>query len=472
MNKALSPITRRALLQKASALALSPTVAPMGLGLLGMANAAAQTATDYKALVYVFLNGGNDCYNTVVPYDTDNYNRYLNARKGTASADGVYSGIAVVKSKLGPTLLGTRGLSSGQQMALNPTMTGLKSVFDAGRAAIVMNMGLLNRPTNLAEFRNRSVPLPPYMFSHTQTQLWYKGEGDMGWGGQVSDYFLQNNASAALTNINVGGDSGFLVGQQARGYQTTPAGPSAVAALTNGKVFGSAQCAQALQTLISQPSAHLIEDFYAAKTRNALDIRQAVVGAIGTSVPTKFATWFPSASGGNLAAQLQMVARLVEQGPALGMKRQVFIVSMGGFDNHDGLVENHPGLIKAVSDALTQFDNAMVALNMSHAVTAFTGSEFGRQLNNNGNGNDHGWGGHQFVVGGAVNGGRFLGQAPVTGLGHSLDAGGGRLLPTTATEQLSVELGRWFGASDSDLNTIFPNSQYFNLHDLGVFSRP
>jgi uncharacterized protein (DUF1501 family) len=310
------------------------------------------------------------------------------------------------------------------------------------------------------------------MFSHTQTQTWYKGNGDMGWGGQVSDYFLQDNASAALTNINVGGDSGFLVGRQARGYQTTPAGPSAVAALTNGKVFGSAQCAQALQTLISQPSAHLIEDIYAAKTRNALDIRQAVVGAIGTSVPDKFKTWFPSASGGNLAAQLQMVARLVEQGPSLDMKRQVFIVSMGGFDNHDGLVENHPGLVKTVSDALTQFDSAMVGLNMSHAVTAFTGSEFGRQLNNNGNGNDHGWGGHQFVVGGAVNGGRFLGQAPVTGLGHSLDAGGGRLLPTTATEQLNAELGRWFGVSDSDLGSIFPNSKNFDLHQLGVFSRP
>jgi uncharacterized protein (DUF1501 family) len=469
MNKALSPITRRALLQKASALTLSPTVAPIGLGLLGIANAAAQTATGYKALVYVFLNGGNDCYNTVVPYDTDNYNSYFNARKGIASADGVYSGIAVMKSKLGPTLLGTRGLSSGQQMALNPTMTGLKSVFDAGRAAIVMNMGLLNSPTSLAQFRNRSVPLPLYMFSHTQTQLWYKGKSDMGWGGQASDYFLQDNAHASLTNINAGGDSGFLVGQLTRGYQTTPTGPSAVSALAKGNVFGSAQCAQALQTLIRQSSAHLIEDIYATKTRNALDVRQTVVNAIGTSVPDKFKTWFPSASGGNLAAQLQMVARLVEQGPSLNMKRQVFIVSMGGFDNHDGLVENHPGLVKTVSDALTQFDSAMVGLNMSHAVTAFTGSEFGRQLNNNGNGNDHGWGGHQFVVGGAVNGGRFLGKAPVTGLGHSLDAGGGRLLPTTATEQLNAELGRWFGVSDSDLGSIFPNSTNFDLHQLGVF---
>jgi uncharacterized protein (DUF1501 family) len=385
-----------------------------------MANAAAQTATDYKALVYVFMNGGNDCYNTVVPYDTDNYNRYFNARKGTASKDGVYSGIAIVRSALAPMVLGTQGLSSGQAMALNPTMTGLKSVFDAGRAAIVMNMGLLNVPTSLAQYWNRSVPLPLYMFSHTQTQLWYKGESDMGWGGQASDYFLQRNAHASLTNINVGGDSGFLVGQQTRGYQTTPAGPSAVSALANGNVFGSAQCAQALQTLIRQPSTHPIEDVYAAKTGNALDVRQAVVGAIGTSVPAKFTTWFPSAAGGNLAAQLQMVARLVEQGPALGMKRQVFIVSMGGFDNHDGLVENHPGLVKTVSDALKQFDTAMVALNMSNAVTAFTGSEFGRQLNNNGNGNDHGWGGHQFVVGGAVNGGRFLGQAPVTGLNHSV----------------------------------------------------
>jgi uncharacterized protein (DUF1501 family) len=434
---------------------------------MGMANAAAQTAAaDYKALVYVFMNGGNDCYNTVVPYDTDNYNRYFALRKGTES--GIYSGIAVLRSALASTVLGTQGLPDGMQMALNPVMTGLKSVFDAKRAGIVMNMGLLNVPTSLDQFRRKSVPLPLHMFSHTQARNWdYGSVPSLGWGGQMADLFLQDNAKASLTAISVGGRLGFLGGEAARGYTSSASGPVAVSALVSGNLYGSVACADVLNTLIRQPSTHLMEAEYAAATRNSLDLRDTVLNAIGTTLPDKYKAWFVSGSG--LSASLQMVARLIEQGAALGMERQVFTVSMGGFDNHDYLVANHPGLVGSVSTALAEFDAAMVGLNMAQSVTTFTGSDFGRKLTSNGDGTDHGWGGHQFVMGGAINGGRFLGQSPITGTGHGLDVGGGALLPTTATEQLSVELGRWFGVSDADLGAIFPNSRNFDLHRLGVF---
>lgn len=469
MTNPISPITRRALLQKASALAIAPAAAPLGFSLLSMANAAAQTATDYKALVYVFLGGGNDCYNTVVPYDPENYNRYFALRKGE-EVSGNYNGIALVRTALEKTLLGTQGLDSGQQMALNPTMGGLKSVFDAGRAAVLLNVGALRVPTTLADYKSRSVPLPKDMFSHTQARLWHRGgHATGGWGGKAADLFLQQNARASLTAINIGGSSEFLVGRGVRGYRTTPAGPADVAALSSRSLFGSVECAEALDALIRQPSTHVMRDTYAAATRNALDLRASVTDAIGTSVSDKFKAWFPSASGSNLAAQLQMVARLVEKRSAMGMKRQVFAVGVGGFDHHDKLDTGHPGLIGSVSNALKEFDAAMVGLNTANSVTAFTASDFGRQLTSNGNGTDHGWGGHHFVVGGAVNGKRFLGQAPVTGLGHSLDAGGGRLLPTTATEQLNAELARWFGVSDNDIDTIFPNSKNFGLLELGVF---
>ncbi|MEY4505790.1 MAG: hypothetical protein RL297_368 [Pseudomonadota bacterium] len=468
MNNLISPITRRAILQKASALALAPAVAPLGLGLMGMANAATQTANDYKALVYVFLSGGNDAYNTVVPYDPTNYDQYYLRRKGDVS--GNYSGIAVLRSKLAATALSTKGLPSGMQMALNPTMGGLKRVFDAGRAGILMNVGLLKVPTTLKQFKDRSVPLHGNMFSHTQSRDWRRGAGKAGgWGGQVADLFLDDNPAASLSCINVGGPGDFLVGGSVRGYRTTPAGPAVVSALSSGKLFGSAAGAQALDALIRQPSDHLMSDIYTAATRGALDLRQTVLDKIGTSVPAKYASWFPAASGGNLAAQLQMVARLIEQGPRLDMKRQIFIVGLGGFDKHDGGDAPHASLIGSVSTALEQFDAAMMGLNMANSVTAFTGSDFGRQLTSNGDGTDHGWGGHQLIVGGAVNGGRFFGEAPVTGTGHSHDARGGALLPTTATEQLSVELGRWFGVSDADLGAIFPNSRNFDLHKLGVF---
>lgn len=468
MSDFLNPITRRALLQKFSTLALSPVAAPLGVSLLGMANAAAQSAPDYKALVCVFLTGGNDNYNTVVPYDKANYDKYFALRKGTVN--GNFSGVAYLKEALANTALASRlGLPSGMEMTLSPEMTGLKQVFDAGRAGILMNVGLLNEPTTKAQYVNRSVSLPLHLFSHTLQQNWL-ASGSLGWGGRMADLLLQQNAQAKLSTIVVGGSSRLLVGDAVLPYRVGPAGPAEVSALTSYNLFGSYPASQALKTLIRQSSAsgHLMEDQYASTMKNALDLRQSVVGAIGGSVPAKFQTWFPSASGTNLAAQLQMVARLIEQGPALGLKRQVFMVSMGGFDTHDNLVETHPSLVRNVSNALKQFDDALVGMKLANSATAFTVSDFGRKLTANGDGTDHGWGGHQFIVGGAVNGNRFFGEAPVTGLGHNHDINGS-LLPTTASDQMSAELGRWFGVSDSDIRTIFPRAKNFDLYKLGMF---
>jgi uncharacterized protein (DUF1501 family) len=467
MTDSISPVTRRTLLKNISALALTPATLPLGVSLMGMANAAAQTATDYKALVCVFLNGGNDNFNTVVPYDTTSYNSYFGFRKNVE--EGTYNGLAILRSALEATALAsTVGLPSGRQMALNPTMGGLKTVFDAGRAAVLMNVGLLLRPTTKVDYLNHR-SLPNHLFSHTISEKWLTSDS-YGWGGRAADLFLARNATAALTTITVGGNARFVTGSDVNGYRVGPRGPSSVAALTSGMLFDSPQCAQALQTLIRQSSTrHVMEDDYAVTMRSALDVRQTLENAIGTSVPSKFATWFPAASGTNLSAQLQVVARMIEQGPALGQKRQVFIVGMGGFDTHDNLVENHPGLVGAVSTALAAFDTALLGLNMANSVTTFTASDFGRQLVANGDGSDHGWGGDQFIMGGAVKGNRFMGQPPIVGIGHNLDLGAGRMLPTTAIDQMSVELANWFGVSATDIRTIFPNSQYFNLGGLGVF---
>ncbi len=472
MSDFLNSTSRRALLKQFSALALSPAAAPLGVSLLGMANAAAQTAPEYKALVCVFLTGGNDNYNTVVPYDVENHSRYLDLRKGATA--GNFNGVAYLKSALDATALSSvRGLPSGMRMALGPTMGGIKRVFDAGRASMLMNVGLLNEPTTKAQYTNRSVSLPLHLFSHTLQQNWVTS-GALGWGGRMADLLLQQNDHATLSTITVGGSSTLLVGDAVRPYRVGPAGPSAVSALATNTLFGSSQCAQALDTLIRQPSvhAHLMEDEYAMTVRNALDLHHTVLGAIGSSapdqLPVRFKNWFPSASGTNLAAQLQVVARLIEQGQALGQKRQVFMVSMGGFDTHDNLVETHPTLVGNVSDALAQFDAALIGMKMANSVTAFTMSDFGRKLTANGDGTDHGWGGHQFIMGGAVNGNRFFGKAPITGLGHDLDIGGA-LLPTTSSDQLGAELGRWFGVSDSDIRTIFPRAGNFELYKLGIF---
>jgi uncharacterized protein (DUF1501 family) len=178
--------------------------------------------------------------------------------------------------------------------------------------------------------------------------------------------------------------------------------------------------------------------------------------------------YFGSANTNTLSAQLRMVARVMEQRSTLGLKRQVFIVGMGGFDNHDFLPRNHGGLLQRVSAAFTEFDAALGHLGLRDAVTTFTASDFGRTLANNGDGSDHGWGGHYFVMGGKVNGNRFFGTAPEIGLTHNQQVGSGRLLPSTANDQVSAELARWFGVSDSNMSTVLPNSGNFNLHQLGL----
>jgi len=170
----------------------------------------------------------------------------------------------------------------------------------------------------------------------------------------------------------------------------------------------------------------------------------------------------PFPTGSTLAAQLQMVARMISVAPALGMKRQVFFVSLGGFDNHDGLTTTHPGLLTAVSQALAAFRAATRELGVPGAVTTFTASDFGRTLTGNNDGSDHGWGSHHFVMGGAVAGRRFYGTPPALANDGPDDVGQGRLLPTTSVDQLGATLGRWFGVSDADLLTVFPDLANFD----------
>ncbi len=466
--------TRRALLQKISALSLAPVATPMALNLLGMANAVARTVNDYKAIVCVFLHGANDHYNTVVPYDSNSYNAYYAQRKGAAVSGTPYEGIALVRSALQATALtGTTGLPSGLQMALGPTMPRLKTLFDSGRAGILLNVGPLIVPTSRAQFQNRSVPLPPQLFSHNDQQAYWQTAseaegGAYGWGGRTADLLVSNNSQAALTCISLGSGSLFLSGKNTRSYQLSTSGAIPLNVLRNNNLYGSSTSAAVLRSLIlqSSPTGHLLETEHVNVMRRGLDLFGAVDGALGASPPS--GAPFNAFSSNSLSQQLRMVARIIHQRNRLGLKRQVFMVGIGGFDNHDQLAVRHPGLLASVSDGLADFDAAMNALGMANQVTTLTASDFGRTLSSNGDGSDHGWGSHHFLVGGAVNGGRFFGKAPLIGTTHNDQVGSGRLLPSTSIEQLGVELARWFGVSDSDMSSVFPHAKNFNLHKLGI----
>jgi uncharacterized protein (DUF1501 family) len=282
----------------------------------------------------------------------------------------------------------------------------------------------------------------------------------VGWGGNLGDLALSSNATSLFTCMSVSGNAVFLSGDSALAYQVSTTGAVKINGV-NANVYGSSAVRGALASLVQQSSGHVMENEYTRVTRRAVESEVAVTSALTTPM----ATAFPA--GNNLADQLKMVARLIAGRNTLGAKRQVFFVSMGGFDLHDNLIANQPTLMGRLSTAMTAFHQATVDLGIADKVTAFTASDFGRTLASNGDGSDHGWGSHHLMVGGAVRGGAFYGAAPPVSNGNTTAAedqwhvGQGRLLPSTSVDQYAASLARWFGVADSEFAGILPNLRNF-----------
>ncbi len=468
--------TRRAFLRRAGQLAFTGAALPTALNLAAMADAAAFNATDYKALVCVFLNGGNDYANTVVNYDTASYDQYSAIRGGGANRTA--GGIALAQAALTPTVLNpTVALPGGKQYALHPSMTGLAGLFNSGVAAVQLNVGPLVAPVTRQQYHsgNRvAYPLPPKLFSHNDQQsVWQSSQPEgatTGWGGHIGDLALSANTNRVLTCVSVTGNTVFLSGDQALSYQVSTNGAVKISAVNNN-VYNSAAVRAAINSLALQTRTHVLENEYNLVTARAVGAESALTSALA-AFPATDAPFnaFPTANG--LADQLRIVARLIAARAQLGNQRQVFFVSIGGFDLHDNLIGGQATLMDRVSSALTAFYNATAALNVADKVTTFTASDFGRTLSNNGDGSDHGWGSHHFLVGGAVRGKAFYGKAPPVSVGNSTtDAndqwhvGQGRLLPSTSVDQYAGTLATWFGVQGAEMNGILPNLGNFNSAD-------
>lgn len=465
--------TRRAFLRRSTQLGLAGTALPFALNLAAMGEAAAFTATDYKALVCVFLYGGNDYANTVITYDDDSYNKYASIRGGSGQSGG---GIAIAKADLASTLLNpTTALAAGRQYALHPAMTGLAGLFNAGKAAVQLNVGPLVVPLTRAQYSNSNrtlYPLPPKLFSHNDQQsVWQSSspEGStVGWGGNLGDLALSSNTNSLFTCISVTGNAVFLSGDSALSYQVSTGGAIAINGVKSN-VYGSSAVRSALTALIQQTSPQVLENEYNRVTARAVTAEsQITAGLAGVTLATAFPT------SNSLADQLKMVARLIGARSTLGSKRQVFMVSLGGFDLHDNLVAQQPNLMRRVSEAMTAFYDATVELGVADKVTAFTASDFGRTLSSNGDGSDHGWGSHHFMVGGAVKGRAFYGKAPPVSITNTADAndqwhvGQGRLLPSTSVDQYAATLAKWFGVSNTELAGVLPNLSHFGGADYPI----
>lgn len=473
--------TRRAFLRRSGRLALAGSALPFALNLAAMGEAAAQAADDYKALVCVFLFGGNDYANTVITYDDPSYNAYSAIRGGGAGQTA--GGIAIAKADLTPTLLApTTALPDGRQYALHPAMTELAALFNTdAKAAVQLNVGPLVVPLTRAQYNNSNkklYPVPPKLFSHNDQQSTWQSsspEGStVGWGGNIGDLMLTQNSNSLFTCMSVSGNAVFLSGDTALQYQVSTGGAVGINSVKNASVYGSSTVKAAMAQMVQQARGHAMENEYTKVTKRAVDAEGAVTSAIGTAftLGTYPASTFPDTG---LGRQLAMVARLIRGRGTLGAKRQVFFVSMGGFDLHDNLIANQPGLMKQLSDALAAFYRQMVAQGMADKITAFTASDFGRTLASNGDGSDHGWGGHHFVLGGAVKGKQIYGTPQVVSInndsklaGYDGHVGQGRLIPTTSVDQYGATLASWFGVPAGDLENILPNLKNFGGNVNGI----
>jgi len=467
--------TRRAFLRRSGQLAMAGTALPFALNLATIADAAAQTSSsDYKALVCVFLYGGNDYANTVVAYDDTHYNAYSAIRGGGANQSA--GGIALAKADLASTLLKpTAALPNGRQYALHPAMTSMARLFNEdGAAAVLLNVGPLADPIVRRQYLAKTCRIPPKLMSHNDQQgLWQtsaqpgtKG----GWGGRISELCRAQNTGALFTCISANGNSVFLSGESASHYQIGVNGAIPINGM-KANVYGSSTVRAAMAQLAQQAHGHTMENEYARVTQRSVSAEGAVTSAIGEPYA---AGTFPE--GDSLASQLAMVARLIRGRSALGVKRQVFMVGLGGFDLHDNLMAKHPALLASVSNSMTAFHQEMVAQGLGDQVTQFTASDFGRALSSNGNGSDHGWGGHHFIVGGAVKGKqKIYGTAPAVTIdnsatqeGYDWHIGQGRLIPTTSVDQYAATLATWFGVSATDLPDVLPNLKSFGSAVNGI----
>lgn len=509
-------VDRRHLLRLGGALSMLGTATPFALQLAAAGSAAGQSAPDYKALVCVFLYGGNDANNMVLATDTDSWGRYFAARNtgqdpialmpvGTAAtpvgqinpvtgrvsdagSPEAWGGVLPIVP-LTPQAIPAGTDATTRTFALHPFMGSLKALFDQRRLAVVANVGPLIQPLTKAQYTAKSAPIPANLFSHNDQQSTWQANATEGardgWGGRMADMLANMNGSSTLfTAVSAAGNAVFLSGQSVVQYQlSTGAAPAVVITGQQGSsLFGSSLAPSRVRDLITDTNvtSNFASDYAGVVNRSigaAGTVNSAFAQPIVTAIPA-IPTYNNPITGAvetnSLALQLQTVARMVAASATLGVRRQVFFVSLGGWDTHDFQNNVQPNLLAKVAHALSYFDGALAnvgGVDRRANVTTFTASDFSRSFATNGDGTDHAWGSHHFVMGGAVRGGDMYGQYPTLGadLGGFSNPSmvGQALLPTTSVDQYAATMGTWFGVQSSELDAIFPNLRNFSSRNLG-----
>jgi uncharacterized protein (DUF1501 family) len=467
--------SRRHFLRIASGLAAATpgARAPLSLTLAGLASLAAQSASaadssgPYRALVCLFLNGGSDSHNWVVPVDATGYSQYTTARTDLAWPTARLQAIASTRQ------------AAGRAFAMPLELGPLRSRYENGQAAILANVGPLVRPTTKAQYQ-AGQGLPPKLFSHNdQASTWQSllPEGAIsGWGGRMGDIFMSANPLPVFTAMSATGNAVFLAGNQVTQYQVSGSGPVNVRGLTNNWTLGSNTLRPILERVVTRGAGDPFSGEYGVVMRRSIDtattLKNALAQVTVPDLPTVPVTLGNAGavtlSNDSLARQLRLVARLIGASQALGQRRQVFMVSIGGFDTHSDQLANQATLMARVSLSIDYFMTALQAQGLLNNVVLFTASDFGRTLVSNGNGSDHGWGSHHFVAGGAVRGRDIYGSFPVTATGTQDEVGSGRLLPSTSVTELAANLTGWMGLTRAEQELVLPGLSNFPSASLGL----
>ena len=436
--------------------------------------ASATNFTDYKALVCLFLNGGNDSFNMLVPRQQSAYNEYEQVRGGVGG-----SGLAIPRANLHQITSSLQNSPAGagySDFGIHPDLPYLKTLYDQGDLAFVSNVGSLIEPTSLVQYNDGSKPLPAGLFSHPDHQVHWqtlvpqvRGPAPKGWGGRMAEVMSHANQQSNISmNISLSGANVLQSGNTTVPYIADPGG---VVELKN---YGQDPT---LQLAVDDILGHHYQSIYsktlAQANRNSIDASILFKSALdGLSTP-----FDPSAIADNTQTyqRLSMVSKIMEARTALSMNRQIFFVERGGWDHHNELLEPQSGLFIELNEAIEIFWTAIVSMGLQNNVVLYTASDFGRTLTSNGSGSDHAWGGNHFIISGSANGGEIYGEYPDLALNNaSTDLGRGRILPTTSVDAYMAELANWYGVPQSEMSTVIPNINNFSFSNpnspLGILN--
>jgi uncharacterized protein (DUF1501 family) len=455
---------RRHFLGQASCASISSiSVMNTLLNLKLASQAAAQGATnDRKTLVCIFLQGGNDSFNMLVPRDAARHAVYANSRGNLALSTASLRSLQQASG------------GDGQLYGLHPSLSGLQELFNGlggdtnkRRAGFVTNVGTLIQPTTKSQYLAETVALPRSLFSHSdQIDQWQTSVPQgltqlSGWGGRAADLLHSTyNGNMAAMSISFSGNNLFQVGNATQQFVVTEEGAlSFTKPATSNPVNPLKIKNDAHRSLMEQSYGNLMQQAFAQLTKNSLDFQVHFETLFNNFNEARIATPFPNSG---LAANLRAVAKTIALRPELELRRQTIFVGFGGWDHHQELLTTQAGMLTVLDGALTAFQKALEELGVSDDVITFTCSDFGRTLRSNGRGTDHAWGGNALVMGGPVNGGRIYGTFPNLALDSTEDVGyGGRLLPTTSVDQFFCEMLRWFGVTSGNMPAVLPNITNF-----------